>query len=109
MSTPKEAPAFPKRGARARNRSGDYPNDGIKVGPAWRAVWSRLQREGGFVPDADLCREGAAAGQCAEATVRNLLIRAANEEILEKTYVRARGESGALRVRVSYRIARGYR
>ncbi len=90
-------PNFPLTG---RRRSPEYPNRGVKTGPAWRAMWQLLWDAPGPVLGADLDFVGAAASGCSPWTAKLLLTRARAAGLLQVN--RPLLDS---RARVVYRIA----
>lgn len=63
--------------------SKQYPNRGVKTGPAWRAVWQLLCDAPGPVLGSDLDFVGASASGASQWTVKLLLTRARARGVLE--------------------------
>jgi len=73
-------PNFPLTG---RRRTTEYPNRGVKTGPAWRAMWKLLWDAPGPLVGADVDFVGAAASECSPWTAKLLLTRARASGLLD--------------------------
>lgn len=93
-----------------------YPSNGRRIGPAWAAMWERLEvnrADEGYLDGRELAQEVAEAGVMVKGkhrtmspeTLTNLLQKAANYGLLERTYREGSGTRGR-RTRAWYRIKR---
>jgi hypothetical protein len=87
-------PAYPK---------GGYPTKGAKLGPAWRDIWKRLAKDGGFLDGRELSDAVAPKHDLAPATLVGLMGRAAAAGILAKEQRPVQSKRGT-RMRTFYRI-----
>jgi hypothetical protein len=75
--------------------------------PAWQEAWSIMRsKPRTFVDGRELAERSAEASDVYATTMVGVLSRAANAGLLEREYRDVRGESGKLRKRTFYRIAR---
>ena len=74
MNTTQEAP----------NISGDYPGNGKKIGPAWRAVWAELGQADDYLDGRELAVKYAAPNGLMPSTLVALISRAAQAGLLER-------------------------
>jgi hypothetical protein len=87
-------PAYPK---------GGYPTKGAKLGPAWSAIWRKLNRADDYLDGRELADQVAPKHDLAPATLVALLSRAAKAGILQKELRPVQTKRGA-RDRTFYRI-----
>lgn len=93
---PREAPEISK----------GYPYK-RRLFPAWQEAWTIMRaKPRTFVDGRDLAERSAEASDVYATTMVGVLSRAANAGLLEREYREVRGESGKLRKRTFYRIAR---
>jgi hypothetical protein len=84
--------------------NGGYPSKGVKLGPAWLAMWRKLGKAGDEFLDGRSLAESVAPGhELAPATLIALLSRAAKAGLLEKDSRMVKGTRG-MRPRTFYRI-----
>lgn len=88
--------------AEAPNFSGDYPGEGQRIGPAWRAAWDAL-RDGAEHPAEDLVTIMRGAADIQDRTARNLLRQARAAGVLRVRYETRR--PGERYRRPIYRVA----
>lgn len=100
MTTDK-APDLPNR----RKGGRPYPSSGVKIGPAWQAMWEVLAEAPGPIWLEHLSRIGAAAGAGSKETMKLLAdkfrragILASEKELIKSRYqlIYARADRGVL-------------
>lgn len=101
MTTHTKAPDIPN----PAYPNGGYPTGGEKLGPAWSAIWLKLNRATDHLDGRVLADSVAPEHDLAPATLVALLSRAAKAGVLEKELRPVQSTRGA-RERAFYRIPR---
>jgi len=86
--------------------NGGYPTKGKKLGPAWSAIWRKLNRANDYLDGRELADDIAPKHDLMASTLVALLSRAAKAGVLEKEQRHVQSTRG-LRRRTFYRIPPG--